>query len=272
MTYKLDSENDVVEEMTTPTGRAIRIIELVAAKGPLSLAEIISSTEIPRPTVSRLVGNLEMIGYLQKYSMRGQYGVGSRFVQTAQDVVSGALTQAPSHSLLLELSRRLGESVSLGMLQAGEVVYIDSVSSDSPLTFRFQSGLGTALHCSSSGHLFLADMNPDQFERYLQTGPWQAVTPQTITHPTKLKNAITSVQKRGYATNSSGLVEGVVGIAVPVTGPNGRTIAALSIAAPATRKTIADLEDHLPELIDVALRLGQALRPTAHPTGKDHQK
>jgi IclR family acetate operon transcriptional repressor len=260
---KWGTEDDLSEEMTSPTERTIRILELVAAKGPLSLADIISSTKIPRPTVARLVGNLEGIGYLQKQSRRGHYGVGYRFIQTAQDTISGALTQAPINSLLTELSKQLGESVSLAILRAGEVIYIDNVASDSPLTFRFQSGLHTSLHCSSSGHLFLADMNQDQFDNYLKTGPWQAVTPKTITSPAKLKKVIISVQKRGYATNSSGLVEGVAGIAVPVIGSNGRTIAALSVAAPTTRKSIVNLEAHLPKLKDVALRLGQILLLTS---------
>ncbi len=250
------------EEMATPTGRAIKILELVAANGSISIGELISATNIPRPTIQRLVSNLEMVGYLHKQSIRGQYGVGSRFIQTAQNAVAGALTNASSHSLLVELSQQIGESVSLGTLRGGEVYYFDSVVSESPLTFRFQTGQGTPLHCSSSGHLFLADMTDTQLKTYLDTGPWKPVTSATITAPKKLKIVVQSVREQSYATNKSGLVDGVVGIAVPVTGSNGRTLAALSVAAPMSRKAITELEAHLPLLRETSERISKALVPT----------
>lgn len=260
MSTNQNDDEHVSEDMATPTGRAIRILELVASNGTISIGDLIATTRIPRPTIQRLVSNLEMVGYLQKKSVRGRYGAGARFIEMAQNAVAGALTNASSHSLLVELSKQIGESVSLGALRGGEVVYIDSVASESPLTFRFQSGQGTPLHCSSSGHLFLADMTDSQLENYLDTGPWRSVTPATITKPAELRRVITLVRQQQYATNASGLVEGVSGIAVPVSGSNGKTMAALSVAAPMTRKSVADLESQVGKLNETANRISQSLK------------
>ena len=251
----------VVNESTTasPTERAFNIIELVARAEAISIGEMISALGIPRPTVSRMVANLEAVGYLRKGDGRGRYVIGPRLVNVAEDILRATAAQAPCHAVLMELSRVVGESCSLGVMRGGEVVYLDSVSSNAPLTLQFLAGQVVPLHCTSSGQIFLADMPQHQLEDYLRTGPWAPYTPNSITEPKRLAELVEQIREKGYATNDSGFVMGVVGIAVPVLGTEDRLVACLSIASPEVRKSIVDLEGLLPELQMAANRISRAM-------------
>jgi len=261
MVVKINPELKTDDETTntSPTERAFNIIELVAKTGEISIAEMIAALGIPRPTISRMVAILETSGYLRKTSGRGRYVIGTRLVNVAEDILRATAAQAPSHVVLMELSRAVGESCTLGVMRGGEVIYLDSVSTNAPLTLQFLAGQSAPLHCTSSGLLFLADMPKKQLDNYLKIAPWEPYTPHSVTKSQELAKMVNKVRDQGYATNDSGYVMGVVGIGVPIYGNDGCIIACLSVAAPAVRKTIAELEIMLPRLRAAALRIGRAM-------------
>jgi DNA-binding IclR family transcriptional regulator len=232
---------------------------VVASKGAASIGEIISTSGIPRPTVSRTVAGLENDGYLRRTTGRGRYSIGARLVEVASDVLRSTASQAATDTVLLELNRKIGETCSLAALRGGEIVYIGSVASDAPLTLQFQAGHKAPLHCTSSGHLILSEMSKRQFDAYLESGPWHAYTRQTITDPARLTRIIKEVRAQGFAINQSTFVDGVMGIAVPIRDSKGRLLACLTVSAPSSRKSIADLTSHLSELRSAADRLSRVL-------------
>ena len=253
------SGNDNEVSNTSPTERAFNIVELVAKTGEISLGEMIAALQLPRPTISRMVANLEAGGYLRKTTGRGRYVIGTRLVNFAENILRGTASQASSHVVLMELSRAVGESCALGAMRGGEIIYLDSVSTNTPLTLQFLAGQSAPLHCTSSGLLFLSDMPKNRFDDYLKIAPWEAYTPHTVTMAKDLVELIEEVRDQGYATNDSGYVMGVVGIAVPIYGNGGSIISCLSVAAPSVRKTIPELEQILPRLRDAADRIGRTM-------------
>ncbi|RDU97208.1 IclR family transcriptional regulator [Trinickia dinghuensis] len=243
----------------SPTERAFHVIELVARSLSVSTVDLMSALGIPKTTAHRLIGNLEELGFLQHGIERGRYQVGPRLLELATHILSGTASHGPIHALLMELSRRTAETCSLGVMRGAEVVYIDSVSGNSPLTLQFQQGQRAPLHCTSSGRIFLAHMEKKQLEAYFLSGPWEPITPYTIVDPDRLREEIALVRKQGYATNDSEYAIGVVGAAVPVFGQSDRVIACLSLSAPKARKSLEDITLHVPLLQSVAQRITRIL-------------
>ncbi|WP_082862481.1 IclR family transcriptional regulator domain-containing protein [Caballeronia hypogeia] len=77
--------------------------------------------------------------------------------------------------------------------------------------------------------------------------------------PDRLRLKIEQVRKQGYATNDSEFAIGVVGAAVPISGPNGRIIACLSISAPKARKSLEEITLLIPVLQAASLRITKIL-------------
>ncbi|MEX3960334.1 IclR family transcriptional regulator [Trinickia sp. EG282A] len=190
---------------------------------------------------------------------RGRYQAGPRLLELATKTLAASAFHGPIHALLTDVSRRTSETVSLGVMRGSEVVYIDSAIGNSPLTLNFQKGHRTPVHCTSSGRVFLANMEKKQLEAFMLSGPWEAITPYTIVDPGRLRHEIEQVRKQGYASNDSEFAIGVVGAAVPVDGSNGRTIACLSISAPKARKSLEEVTLLAPMLQAAALRITKML-------------
>jgi DNA-binding IclR family transcriptional regulator len=144
-------------------------------------------------------------------------------------------------------------------MRGSEVVYIDSAIGNSPLTLNFQKGHRAPAHCTSSGRVFLANMEKKQLDAYMLSGPWEPITSYTIVDPDRLRQEIDQVRKQGFATNDSEFAIGVVGAAVPIAGPNGRIIACLSISAPKARKSLEEVTLLVPMMEAAALRITKIL-------------
>lgn len=247
------------EPEVSPTERAFHIIEMAAQLGRVSSADIVTALGIPKTTAHRLVSNLEEFGFLEHGMERGRYQVGPRLLELATNILAASTSHGPIHALLMELSRRTAETVSLGVMRGSEVVYIDSAIGNSPLTLNFQKGHRAPAHCTSSGRVFLANMEKKQLDAYMLSGPWEPITPYTIVDPDRLRQEIELVRKQGYATNDSEFAIGVVGAAVPISGPNGRNIACLSISAPRARKSLEEVTMLVPSMQAAALRITKIL-------------
>jgi IclR family transcriptional regulator, acetate operon repressor len=251
---------DTPEAEVSPTERAFHIIEMAAQVGRVTTGDIVKALGIPKTTAHRLVSNLEEFGFLEHGMERGRFQVGPRLLDLATNILAASTSNGPIHALLIEMSRRTAETISLGVMRGSEVVYIDSAIGNSPLTLNFQRGHRAPAHCTSSGRVFLANMEKKQLDAYLLSGPWEPITPYTIVDPDRLRVEIELARKNGYATNDSEFAIGVVGAAVPIAGPSGRVIACLSISAPKARKSLEEVTMLVPALQAAALRITKIMR------------
>lgn len=242
-----------------PIGRVFAIIELMAASGTVSVGQIVEMLSIPRPTAHRMIAMLEDMGYLQKLPGRSGYGPAPRLVGLASDIMGSTAVYAAVHTTLADLAAKVGETCSLAMLSGGEVEYIASAYGNSPLTLQFQAGQKTPVHCTSSGRIFLANMTEERREAFLSTGPWQPVTPHTVTDPRRMREELNLVRERDYAMNDSEFIVGVVGAAVPVRNTDDRLMAVLTISAPKARLPLDRMAGLIPAMKSAAARIARSL-------------
>lgn len=249
----------VSPDVPAPIGRMLAIVELVAVTGTISVAQVVETLGIPRPTAHRMVAMLEAVGYLQKLPGRTGYGPAPKLVSLASDIMASTVVYLALNTTLTELAARIGETCSLAMLSGGDVEYIASAFGGSPLTLQFQAGQKTPIHCTSSGRIFLANLSDERLETFLASGPWQPVTPQTLTDPRKLREELKVIREQGYALNDSEFIVGVVGAAVPVRNTEDRVLAALTVSAPKSRMPLDKLKTFIPAMKSAAARIARSL-------------
>lgn len=243
----------------SPTERAFSVLEMLGRSASVGVSDIVTALGIPKTTAHRMIGNLEEYGYIQRAFDRGRYVVAPKLLELAASIMQSATMQAPIHAVLMDLTRRAGETTSLGLMRGTDLVYVDSATADSPLTLLFQTGQRAPLYCTSSGRVVLAHMDKRQFDSYLLSGPWERVTPFTISDPAELQKEVERVRAQGFASSESEFVVGVVGAAVPVYGPGGKLVACLSISAPSARKSLDDLVQVVPLMKSAASRISKII-------------
>src|SRR5207237_8257037 len=96
-------------------------------------------------------------------------------------------------------SGKLGETVNLGVLSGGEVLYLDRVEASWPLRMDFKPGSRVPLHCTANGKLFLAYAPAPARDRLLRGLRLPPMTSRTITSRTRLIAELGAIRRRGWS-------------------------------------------------------------------------
>lgn len=247
----------------SPVVKALRVLTaVVEAAEPISLADLSAAVALPKPTVHRLAAILVREGMLEKDPLTRRYAVARGF----HDLAFRAIRSAPVHRarqfLLQRLSEKLGETVNLGVLSEGTVIYLERVESAWPLRMDFKPGSRVPIHCTAIGKLLLAFTPPSVRDSLLAVAPLQAYTKNTITDRERLLEELRITRKRGHSEDNEEFLAGVCCLAVPVRNATGKVIAGLAVSAPSARFPLERARSHLPDLKEFAERIGAHLEMT----------
>ncbi len=103
------------------------------------------------------------------------------------------------------------------------------------LTTRTQVGEAFPIHCSASGKVVLAWMDPGERRSVLGGGPLPALTDHSITDAARLEAELRRVRRLGYAVNREEHVLGLSAVAAPILGRTGRVEAMIDLSLPTAR-------------------------------------
>lgn len=257
-----------LDEPTQPSGkgrrsvvfRVLDLIQLVAASPqPMTLAEIGNQLKLPKPTVHRLCVRLEESKYLTREPGRYRYRVGPATERLAFNAIRRGSASVQWRAILERLVDEIRETCNFTALAGNEVVYVERVESRWPLRIHLETGSRVPIHCTASGKLFLAMMEPERRRRLLDTLNLAAMTENTITTRSRLEAEIAETAARGYGTDDEEFILGLVAIAVPVTDPKGRLVGAVACHAAKARLDLNQALQHLPRLRAAAMDISRTL-------------
>jgi DNA-binding IclR family transcriptional regulator len=247
----------------TPTMRLLALLEVIAARSEVfSLQTLVEETGVPKPTLHRMLQQLESAGMLQRDGDGRHYSTGVRLRRLAEQLLLNDTRHGARHAVLRQLVAEVGESCNITALSGSEVLYLDRVETPAPLRFYLHPGSRVPVHCSASGKLFLAQMSPAQRRRLLAGVPLEAYTPHTLTDFEQLEAELERVKAQGYALDEEEFLPGLRCIAVLV-GSNGRSNMGVAIQAPSMRMDQAKALQYLPALQRAAAALAaiESLQP-----------
>lgn len=256
----------------TPTLRLFALLEVVASKDQFfSLQSLAEETNIPKPTLHRMLQQLESAGLLERSGDSRLYGTGVRLRKLAENLLLNDTFHGARHGVLRALVNEVGESCNLTALSGSEVMYLDRVETAAPLRFYLHSGSRVPVHCSASGKLFLAAMTPAQRQRLLGHTALEAFTPKTLIDLDALEEEIKQVKRQGFALDNEEFLPGLQCIAVLVPSATGRSNLCVAVQAPIMRLSPEKALSLLPALHRTADALRRIECDAADPFN-DHLK
>jgi IclR family acetate operon transcriptional repressor len=242
----------------TPTLRLFALLELIAAKDQLvSLQGLVEETGLPKPTLHRMLQQLESAGLLIRQSDQRHYGTGARLRRLAENLLLNATHHGARHAVLRSLVEELGESCNITTLSGNEVVYLDRVETPEPLRFYLRPGSRVPAHCSASGKMILSQMSPAQRRKLLAHAPLRRYTPKTVTDLDALEEEFKRVRRDGFSLDDEEFLPGLVCVAVLVPTESGRSNMCVAVQAPVMRLTADKALQLLPALQRAAAAVGR---------------
>ncbi|WP_030323592.1 IclR family transcriptional regulator [Streptomyces sp. NRRL B-3229] len=233
--------------------RALDILELfLEGDGTLSAPDIVRRLQLPRTTVHELVTTLAARSYIvQVPGQPGRYRLGVRPYQLGSRYAEQLDLAAEGQQVARAVAETCDETVHVAILEGTDVIYIAKVDSTHAVRMVSAAGRRLPAHCTSVGKMLLASLPEQQLASRIQEGvPLVAMTPNSITDPTALREALDDIRRRGLAIENRESNPDVSCVAAPVRDRSGQVVAALSISVPMIRWS----EDRRAELEQLALK------------------
>jgi IclR family acetate operon transcriptional repressor len=213
----------------------MRVLSLLAERGPRRLTDLATDLSLGKSTVHLLLRTLREDGMVDYDANSHLYRVGLRVFEIGATALEQGGFGAWLTGAMEDLARRCNESVSLGVVNAGSVLFVQRVESPEILRADIRLGTRMPLHASASGKALLAGMSEAEIGRAL---PGMRL-PGSATHTLRERDALLAelrlVREQGYARQAEEFVDGIAAVAAPVFDAGGRVLAALSIAGPIAR-------------------------------------
>ncbi|MCK5425445.1 MAG: IclR family transcriptional regulator [Emcibacter sp.] len=206
--------------------KAFTILSHVSGSGlqGLSYAEIVRLTGLPKASAHRLLKEMVEIGALIFDIPTKSYRCGLLLARLGAGVTAGYDIRTIVRPHLENLQKITGQVATLGILNGTEGVYIDKVEG-SDFGIRLHSEIGKAfpLHATAMGKILLA-----YGDTAIHDAKLTAFTDKTITDRAMLKAECQKVRAQGFAIDNEEITRGLVCIAAPVFGVDGRCAGAIS--------------------------------------------
>jgi IclR family KDG regulon transcriptional repressor len=201
----------------------------------LGVSELARRLGLGKSSVHRVLGTLAAEGLIEQNPDTGNYRLGIVMFELGEAVRVHMDLHAAAGPVLAALREQTRESCQVGVLDGHDVVYVDRLESPQTLRLFTETGRRVPAHCTSSGKILLAHLDPVALGEILDTMPLTPLTPRTITDRAALSDELTRVRRRGWSEAVEEREVGVASIAVPIRDVRDEVVAALSIGAPTAR-------------------------------------
>jgi len=243
-----------------------RGLAVIRAFGPdrerLSLSEVARATGLTRAAARRFLLTLVKLGYVR--SDGREFSLRPKVLELGYAYLSGLALPDVAQPHLEELSAKLNESSSISVLDGHHIVYVARVATKRIMTVAISVGTRFPAYAASMGRVLLADLSPDELEKYLAEATFEAFTERTVVDPEQLRNIISEVGTQGYSIVDQELEEGLRALAAPIRDSSGAVAAAINVSAHASRfNSDAMRAQLLPELLETARRIEADLKSVA---------
>ena len=234
--------------------KGLAVIETFRAERPRqSISEVATASGLDRATARRCLLTLAHQGY-------ADYD-GKFFTLTPRVLRLGTACLATMplpqivQPFLDELSERVGQSSSVSILDAAEIVYVARAAQKRVMSITLMPGTRLPAYCTSMGRILLAALPEEEARAILGPGPLPRRTARTLTDPGEVMAELARVQVQGHALIDQEVEEGLCSVAVPLLNARGRVVAALNIGLAATVPLEEMAAPYLTALREVQARL-----------------
>lgn len=236
--------------------RGLAVVDVIAsAARPPRFTTLLDVTGLTKATLHRILQTLVDERYVRLDLRDQSYRLGSRPFELAHRVWDQFDLRGAAEPEMVRLRDMTQETVRLGILDSGEVLYIDQREAVRPV--RIANGVGSraAIHASALGKAIASHLEPSDRRALVEAGTLTAFTDRTITHGGDLDQQLNIIKARGYAVSIEEHHEGVSAVAAPILDHRAQPLGAIGVIGPSFRLSEEALHALGREVMEAARRI-----------------
>jgi len=247
-TYSYEHEGD--RQFATTLARGLEVLRCFTPLEPmLGNKEISVRTGLPKPTVSRLTYTLTKLGYLRHNMRLGKYQLGSAVLSIGYPLLASMSVRQVARPFMKELADYTGGSVSMGIRDRLNMVYVESSRNGNTLTMLPDIGTAVPIAQAAIGRAFLAACTPPEREAVLNQIKVKEPELHRKFRPA-IDKSLEDIRSRGFCVSIGELRREVSAVAVPMRRTVDGEIIAFNCGVPSFALKKGQLEEDIgPRLV-----------------------
>ncbi|WP_427918786.1 IclR family transcriptional regulator [Streptomyces sp. cg40] len=243
------SNGRTYRERNTTADRALDILTMFdETELVVSATAVAGRLGVARSTAYRYLQSLVSSRFLEE-APGGGFRLGLRVMEIARLARHSYGLPELALPAMVSLSERTAETVLLTRRVGDLVVCVETAEPGRrPVRISYERGSALPINAGASAHVLLAWSSPDETRGMLQAATLRRFTPSTLVDVDELMERLKGIRQAGYAISRAELDPDIVGIAAPIQDDTGQVVAAVSVAALAsrvTREAEADIVGHV---------------------------
>lgn len=240
-------------------GKALDVMDAVAGYGrPVRFAELLAQSEHPKTTLYRLLQTLVSQRMLAYDTVTQAYAPGVRLVRLAHAAWRQSSLAPIARPHIDALSAKVGETIHLAQMDEGQVLYVDKRNAQRPIEMFSEAGRVGPGYCTGVGKAMMAFLPQVEQAQAVAMQSYYRHTENTLADAQALTEELAAIRAEGIAFDREEHEPGIICIAAPILGAQGRVLGALSITTSTRRNTLDGLAQLRPELQNTAARIAEA--------------
>ncbi|AQY65582.1 IclR family transcriptional regulator [Pseudomonas veronii] len=241
--------------------KGFRVLEAFTAESDeLTLSQIADKADLDPGTTYRMLNTLVDLGYVSRIPESKRFSLTLKILNLGFHAIAHTDLRSLVRPVLRGLVSETSEAASFAVLQGADVLYLERVRAGiTRLGVDIRIGTTVPACQTAIGQSILAFLSEQEVARIEALTPAMPFISKTLAKP--LSEVLEQIRKDGYLITDSLFAEGLRILAVPVLDIDGFPVGAISIAAPAVRCSIEELERRALALTMVAAKnIGRALQ------------
>lgn len=243
--------------------RGLAVIEAFDAEhDAMTLSDVARVTGLTRATARRFLLTLADLGYVRTDGRL--FSLTPQVLRLGHSYLSAMGLPAIAQPHLEALSAKVGESVSVAVLDVADIVYVARVATRRIMTVGISVGTRFPAYATSMGRVLLASLDEPGLRDALREVDFRALTDRTLVDETALRAELHRVREQGWCLVDEELERGLRSVAAPLQGASGRVLAALNISTQVPATSEDTLATYLQPLLDTAQAISRDLAASHH--------
>lgn len=210
--------------------RALNVLgELRKEKGPIGVNDLAKRCGLNLSTVFRVVKTLEASGWVHQLS-DDKYIPGQKFFfETERSNFYLALRDV-AYPIMCRRTAQEGQAMNLCVRNGDKCTVLEQSRTERLVDIVPPRGADLPIYATGGGKVLFSELPEPLLESILDNTEYRRFTSHTITSRQALLQELARTRDNGYGVDLFESVEGTSCIAVPVRGPEGDIVAALSFS------------------------------------------
>ncbi len=222
--------------------RALGLMEILSVDDGLTLTDVANEANMAASTAHRLLATLQARKFVELDVESGHWRIGINAFQVGNAFLRSRKLVSIGRMIMRDLLDSCGETINIGIIDDGQVVFISQFESHEPMRAFFRPGRRGPIHASGIGKAIIATWPTDVATAFLRKQKLVQLTDMTHRSVDAVLTDLAAIKTRGWSLDDQEQALGMRCIAAPVFNEYGEAVAGLSMSGPTARITDDRLE------------------------------